>query len=115
MTSTATVTEIFSTFPLGGANAALYISTGTSFVNSTVTGLTCSPSPACNPPAYGIYTGDFDGDGKTDVAMVIPHYLKIFTWQNGGLSLALTVNIDLPQIGCSGYCAPGLQWHLADG
>jgi hypothetical protein len=36
--------------------------------------------------------------------MIMDHYLKIFTWQSGNLVLALTVNVDLPQYGCSGQC-----------
>ncbi|HEX4860971.1 MAG TPA: FG-GAP-like repeat-containing protein, partial [Rhizomicrobium sp.] len=94
----------FITFPSNGSNATLNISTGTSFIQTAVSGLTCG---GCNAMfANGIFIGDFDGDGKTDVAMVIPHYLKIYTWQSGTLALALSVNIDLPQVGCLTGCTP---------
>ncbi len=87
--------------PFSGASATLSISTGRGVIQSTVAGL------QDGTPQHEFYTGDFDGDGKTDVAMVIPHYLKIFTWQSGNLVLALTVNIDLPQYGCQGTaCTP---------
>ena len=94
----------FITFPSNGANATLNISTGTSFVQTTVAGLSCG---YCGSQAgNGIFLGDFDGDGKTDVAMVIQHYLKVYTWQSGNLALALTVAIDLPQVGCLAFCSP---------
>jgi RHS repeat-associated protein len=102
----------FLSVPWGGANATLDVSTGTSFIQSTISGLSCV-AQACSPPtAFGIYVGDFDGDGKADVAQIIPHYLKIYTWQSGTLALALTVNIDLPLPGCTNQCAKGFNGQL---
>lgn len=101
----------FLAVPYTGANATLNISTGTSFAQTSIAGLICGAPPSCGP-TYGIYTGDFDGDGKIDVAMVLPHYLKVFTWQGNTLALALTVNIDLPQPNCNGFCPPGFNGTL---
>jgi len=86
--------------PSNGSNATLNLSTGASLVSATVSGLTDGT------PTHEFYTGDFNGDGKIDVAMVLPHYLKIFSWQTNTLTLANTISIDLPQYGCNGSCSP---------
>jgi RHS repeat-associated protein len=99
----------FLVVPWGGANATLNISTGASLIQQTIPGLNCGGAYYCGAGLSNVYLGDFDGDGKTDVALVIPHYLKIFTWQSGTLALVLTVNIDLPQAGCTNQCATGFN------
>ena len=83
-----------------GASGTLNISTGTSYITTTVPDF--KSGLAATPNQY--FIGDFDGDGKTDVLMIEPHDFKVYTWTSGTLALVLTVNVDLPQPVCNFLC-----------
>ncbi len=88
--------------PGSGRTASLNISTGTSYVTTNVPGLNQN---GANTAQY--FLGDVDGDGKTDVIRVDPGHMYVYTWASGTLTLAITVNINLPQPGCNWNCATG--------
>ncbi len=71
--------------PNNPGHDALNISTGTSFLVSNPAGLTCGQ--------YGtnqFFTGDFDGDGKSDLIMVDRNGMYVYTWVGGALVQVLS-------------------------
>jgi YD repeat-containing protein len=91
----------------GAGNSTLNLSTGTSYVVTSVPGLNQNGG---NTAQY--FVGDLDGDGKTDVIKVDLGHMYVYTWTNGTLVLALTVNINLPQPGCNWNCATGYNGFM---
>jgi RHS repeat-associated protein len=100
-----------------GPATVLNISTGASFIQSSIAGVTCGGPPNCGP-LNQFFVGDFDGDGKSDLLYVEPEDFKIFAWDSATqtLKLVLTVNVELPQPNCNYYCTkPGWNGTLQAG
>ena len=55
--------------PVNGTNPTLYLSTGTGFTTTTITSFNLGSSFNCGS-AMVVYTGDWNGDGKTDIVVV---------------------------------------------
>jgi RHS repeat-associated protein len=91
----------------GTGTSTLNISTGTSYAVTNVPGMNQNSG---NTAQY--FLGDVDGDGKTDVIRVDLGHMYVYTWANGTLVLALTVNIKLPQPGCNWNCAVGYNGSM---
>jgi RHS repeat-associated protein len=105
----------FVSVPNNGSVGSLYLSTGISFLQSALAGVKCGGPTGCLP-LNQYFVGDFDGDGKMDLLMVEQEDFKVFTWNGTTLSVALTVNVELPQPNCNDYCTkPGWNGMLEVG
>jgi RHS repeat-associated protein len=62
-------------------------------------------------PGNTYLIGDFDGDGKSDVILIEPEDFKVYKWDGTTLTLALEVDVELPQSTCSDLTCPNPNWN----